>query len=110
MEISPGFIEDEYADDPRLNIFRYMRYINFSGRLQSQLYSRTEDYHASMGMVVLVGTLKLIDVADYVFRSDNHVRQGFDTDREENTMYDMNVAHNHVFYFDTFLETALMHF
>lgn len=112
-EISPSF-QEHNVDDPRKNIFHYMRYINFNPKVMNKVYERTVElmeFHTSRGRVVLTGTTKLMYIADYVFilENDNIVRDNFDQERESN-IADDDADDRAIYYFSSYLEQFLLRF
>lgn len=113
-EVSSGFNKDDEVDDNRLNIFRYMRYVNFSRRYINRVYDRTKEMmreHAEDGMVVLLGTVDLMEIADLILLQQNGgiVRQGFDQAKECTAIDRFNIEQDTVFHFNSYLEPALVH-
>ena len=113
-EISPNFNEAD-VDDPRKNVFHYMRYIKFNSKYMDKLYDRTIElmrYHASNGKVVLTGTTAIMHIADYVFTldNDNLVREKFDQDKERDKIQDADVNPNDIYKFSSYLEYFLLNF
>ena len=111
-EISPGF-RDKRANDPRLVLFKYMRYINFNLRKMNSLYDRaTEliDENASNGNTILLGSYRLMHLATYIFvqQNENIVRSGFRRSKETSAIDENEVAA--IRYFDRYLEPALVNF
>jgi hypothetical protein len=87
-----------YYSDPREVIFRFFRYIQFNRRVMWRVYSynvaldKMNDACAD-GDVVLFGTVDLMDKADRIFlqKSGYYIRNGFNTDREEDEADDCTV-------------------
>ena len=80
-EVAPNFVIG-YYNDPRMVIFQYFRYINFSRRLMWKVYNSALEkmkVACEIGDVVLIGTLDLMDQADRIFIEEDTycVRDGF---------------------------------
>uniref|UniRef100_A0A7S0AKI2 Uncharacterized protein n=1 Tax=Minutocellus polymorphus TaxID=265543 RepID=A0A7S0AKI2_9STRA len=110
-EVSPNF-DIGYFNDPRMVIFKYFRYINFSRRLMWKVYDSALDKMkaaCSIDDVVLFGTLDLMDEADRIFIEEDtdYVREGFQDKRyreKEEANYSQAPTHQIYEYLDNSLQ------
>lgn len=117
QELSPNWMRygDEGDDDPRYDIFHYMKYIRYNPRILRKLYvkvAKLMDYHAENGAVVLTGTTRLMYKADYIFiqQNDGIVRDSFDQSGELRILSNLDQYEYVVNYFDRYLESTLLRF
>ena len=109
-EVAPNF-DIGYYNDPRMVIFKYFRYINFSRRLMWKVYnSALEKMKAACAIddVVLFGTLDLMDEADRIFIEEDSdcVRDGFQ-DKRYREKEEANDSQAPVHYIYEFLDNSL---
>jgi hypothetical protein len=112
-ELSPDFVLDDDADDPRTNVHRYCFYKKWNRRALDRWYERTVELmrdHAADGEVVLTGSYRLMEEADLVFLSTNYVRTGFKQEKEKKELNDQSIRSRIVHYFDTYFEVTLLQF
>lgn len=103
------FIVHEY-DDPREVLFKYFAYIKFNRKRMNEIYKRAAKRmkkHAALNNVVFLGTRDLMHIADRIIvqKNDSVTRNGFDSDKEEQKLQDIDSDNIH--YIDDYLEGCL---
>ncbi len=99
--------------DPRINLNRFFRAIRFNKSLMDTLYKIATlliGRIAESGKVVLIGTVKLMYLADYVYIQTNasYVRHTFKQEKEEMEVERLELDRSTLRYMNNYLEEYLI--